>query len=259
LLHGFPTSSWDWQKIWNPLRHNYQLITLDFIGFGYSDKPQNHAYSILEQATIVEQLLTTLKIESYHLLVHDIGDTVTQELLARQLERGVHKIKSCCLLNGGLFPETHKPTQTQKLLLSWIGPIVSKLFSFKRFVKSFSLIFSDQTRPDLVEMQSLYELIQYNGGNRIGHLLIKYILERRQYRERWLVALQQATCPLRLINGVDDPISGAHMAERYKQVIPNADVVEISGCGHYPQMEMPDKVLENYSQFRKSVASRNSS
>src|SRR6478736_7088012 len=114
LLHGFPTSSLDWYKVWDVLKQKYKLITLDYIGYGFSDKPSEYEYSIKDNADIVGFLLGKLNIESYHLLAHDLGDSVAQELLARQQDvRGKH-ILSCCLLNGGLFPETHRPTVTQK-------------------------------------------------------------------------------------------------------------------------------------------------
>ncbi|MBI3717323.1 MAG: alpha/beta hydrolase [Sphingobacteriales bacterium] len=250
LLHGFPTSSWDWHKVWDTLSKTYQLITLDFIGYGFSHKPKNYNYSIKDQANLVEQLLLHLNIDYYHLIAHDYGDTVAQELLARQLDREENKINSCCLLNGGLFPETHRATLTQKLLLSRIGSLVTRLSSYKRFVSSFSILFPAQTKPAADEMCSLYELIQYNNGHKITHLLVRYIIERKQNRNRWLTALQKARCPLRLIDGLNDPVSGAHMVERYKEVIPNPDVIEISGCGHYPQMEMPEIVIKNYAAFR---------
>jgi pimeloyl-ACP methyl ester carboxylesterase len=147
LLHGFPTSSWDWHKIWHSLIVNYQLITLDYIGFGFSDKPRKYSYSIFDYASLVEQLLRSLNIGRYHLLAHDIGDTVAQELLARQIDGTDDKIKSCCLLNGGLFPETHRATLTQKLLLSKLGSLVSKLSSYKRFVSSFSILFPTRRDP----------------------------------------------------------------------------------------------------------------
>ncbi|MEM6698837.1 MAG: alpha/beta fold hydrolase, partial [Bacteroidota bacterium] len=53
LLHGFPTASWDWNKIWKSLAVDYQLIAPDFIGFGFSDKPRKYNYSILDQADLV--------------------------------------------------------------------------------------------------------------------------------------------------------------------------------------------------------------
>ncbi len=255
LLHGFPTSSWDWHKVWNVLNQTYQTITLDFIGFGFSDKPKNYNYSITDQANLVEQLLFNLQIQHYHLLAHDYGDTVAQELLARQLDRQENKVKSCCLLNGGLFPETHRATRTQKLLLGWFGSLVARMFSYKRFVTSFSILFPSQSTPSEDEMRSLYHVITYNNGHEITHLLIRYIVERKQNRTRWVSALQRTKCPLRLIDGLDDPVSGAHMVARYKELIPDPDVIEISGCGHYPQMEVPEKVLENYIQFRNILLS----
>ena len=257
LLHGFPTSSWDWHKLWDTLIQTYRVITLDFIGYGFSSKPKNYSYSITDQANLVDQLLSQLHLHHYHLLAHDYGDTVAQELLARQLDRQDNRIYSCCRLNGGLFPETHRATRTQKLLFSWLGPLVARMSSYKRFVASFSILFPDQSRPAEDEMRSLYDLIRYNNGHEITHLLIRYIIERRQNRSRWVTALQKAKCPLRLIDGVDDPVSGAHMVARYKELIPDPDVIEISGCGHYPQMEVPETILKSYVEFRNKYLSSN--
>ncbi|NWR42320.1 MEST protein, partial [Regulus satrapa] len=88
LLHGFPTSSYDWSKIWEGLTQRFhRVIALDFLGFGFSDKPRPHGYSIFEQATIVEGLLRHLGLrhQRINLLSHDYGDTVAQELLHRSL------------------------------------------------------------------------------------------------------------------------------------------------------------------------------
>uniref|UniRef100_A0A8D2MD26 AB hydrolase-1 domain-containing protein n=1 Tax=Zonotrichia albicollis TaxID=44394 RepID=A0A8D2MD26_ZONAL len=86
LLHGFPTSSYDWSKIWEGLTQRFhRVIALDFLGFGFSDKPRPHGYSIFEQATIVEGLLRHLGLrhQRINLVAHDYGDTVAQELLHR--------------------------------------------------------------------------------------------------------------------------------------------------------------------------------
>ena len=56
LIHGFPTSSWDWQPIWNELSQDFRLIALDMLGFGFSNKPTQHHYSIHGQADLVEAL-----------------------------------------------------------------------------------------------------------------------------------------------------------------------------------------------------------
>ena len=41
ILHGYPTSSYDYYKVLDDLSANYRVIIHDHLGFGFSDKPQN--------------------------------------------------------------------------------------------------------------------------------------------------------------------------------------------------------------------------
>ncbi|GFR90202.1 mesoderm-specific transcript-like protein [Elysia marginata] len=104
-LHGFPTSSFDWIKIFPKLQEQFSLvIMLDFLGYGFSDKPQSHVYTIGEQADIVERLLASLGVTEAHILSHDYGDTVALELLARfNAQKLSIKMQSLIMLNGGMY------------------------------------------------------------------------------------------------------------------------------------------------------------
>ena len=73
--------------------------------------------------------------------------------------------------------------------------------------------------------------------------------ERKENRERWVGALQNSSVPLRFIVGLEDSISGAHMAHRYRELIPDPDIVELHGVGHCPQVETPDEVLTAARNF----------
>lgn len=253
LLHGFPTASWDWNKIFDSLKDQYKVIALDFIGYGFSAKPKDFDYSISQQADLVEELLAELNVNQAEILAHDYGDTVAQELLARQLERLDHSgycvFTSCALLNGGLFPETHRPRFIQKVMISSIGGIVTPLLNRNSLKKNFNEIFGAQTQPTESEIDEFWKLIQYNDGSKVFHKLIRYMAERKENRERWVGALQNSIIPTRLINGIADPISGGHMVERYKELINEPDVVSLSEIGHYPQTEAPDLVLKHYLEF----------
>jgi len=55
--------------------------------------------------------------------------------------------------------------------------------------------------------------------------VIGYIAERKLYRERWVGALRKTDVPIRVINGPADPVSGRHMIERYRELIPNPDKI----------------------------------
>jgi len=252
LIHGFPTASWDW------LSNRFRVLTLDLIGFGFSDKPKKYPYSIFDQADLVEEFLSSKQIKKVKILCHDYGDTVAQELLARFNDRIEKKepdlnIESICFLNGGLFPETHQPLLIQKILISPIGSLVGRLFNRKKLGINFKKIFGPNTQPTEKELDEFWSLINNNGGKYIFHLLIRYMQERKDNRTRWVEAIQQTKIPIRLIDGTFDPISGQNMVDRYKEIIPNPDVIELENIGHFPLIEAPDLVLKYYLEFADRI------
>jgi pimeloyl-ACP methyl ester carboxylesterase len=249
LVHGFPTCSFDWWKIWEELSKHFNLLAPDMIGFGRSAKPSNFDYSIRAQADIHLDLIESLGIKSFHILAHDYGDTVTQEIMARELDGSGWKTLSVCLLNGGIFPEVHKPLLIQKLLMSPIGFLLSKMMNEQKLEKSFSRIFGPDTQLTKEELHEYWELLAYNNGHRLAHKLIWYMQERADNRERWVGALQQYEGKLGLINGPVDPISGGHMVERFKELVSEENIWTLESIGHYPQVEDAEGVLKGYFEF----------
>ena len=249
LIHGYPTASFDWAKIWPKLTTQFHCVTLDMPGFGFSDKSPKK-YLIKEQADAISEVIRHLGITSAHVLSHDYGDTVAQEMMAQQLENDLaFRIESLHLLNGGLFPETHRALPIQKLLLSPIGGLLIRFLNKNAIRKSMHNIFGPNTPPSDQDIDDFWTLISANNGHQHMHLLLDYMKQRKQYRERWVSALQNANAPLRLTAGMADPISGAHMVARYKQLIPNADVIELDQIGHYPQIESAEAVVNSIASF----------
>ncbi|MBE0357929.1 alpha/beta fold hydrolase [Pseudoalteromonas aliena] len=257
LIHGFPSASWDWEGMWQALSEQYFVITLDMLGFGLSDKPKNADYKITEQADLYTQFLNTLNINDIHILAHDYGDTVAQEILARQVHnQSSITINSVCFLNGGLFPEVHKPLFIQKLLISKLGWLVPKLMNKQKFANNLVTVFGKNTPPSTQVIDTLWTLLIYNDGLSVMPKLIHYINQRRQNRERWVGAIINSNIPITFIAGGEDPISGKHMIEHYKKLIPNARVQEFPELGHYPQVEDADAITQAYLKFREAIKKR---
>jgi len=255
LIHGFPTSSWDWHKMWYELTSRFRVIALDMIGFGYSAKPKDYNYTITDQARLHETFVIEMKIKKLHLLVHNYGVSVAQEMLAAFSERGDSgfQILSCCFLNGGLFPELHRARFIQKILNSPFGNLLSRFLSKKSLRKSFNRIYGEQKASEL-EIDQFYKLILYNDGKKIMHKLIGYINDRRANGRRWKTALTDTSVPLYFINGPLDPVSGRHLAEYCKELLPQWDVNILEGVGHYPHDEASDRVLDAYLDFFNSLS-----
>lgn len=250
LIHGFPTASWDWHKMWPELTKRFTVYACDMIGFGFSDKPRKYHYSLTDQARLNEAFVEHLGLKESHLLVHDYGNSVAQEMLAAFHERGTagFQILSCSFLNGGLFPELHHARPIQKLLNSPIGFLLNPLLSKPSLRRNFDKIYGHK-KASSEEIDQFYRLITYNGGKANIHKLMRYITNRRENAVRWKAALTEATIPLQMINGPLDPVSGRHLGEYFRELLPHADTTILEGVGHYPQDEAPEEVLKAYLRF----------
>ncbi|NXD87907.1 MEST protein, partial [Halcyon senegalensis] len=227
LLHGFPTSSYDWCKIWEGLTQRFhRVIALDFVGFGFSDKPRPHRYSIFEQASIVERLVQHLGLhhQRINLLSHDYGDTVAQELLhSEEVLSHVEVELPVLQLDGGGSERGADP------ISAYAAPrAVSRLCSTSR------------PRP-LRNPRFLFSILQY-------------INQRKKHRDRWVGALMSTSVPLHLIYGPLDPVNPhPEFLQLYKKVLPTSTVSVLDDhISHYPQLEDPTGFLNAYLNFINS-------
>lgn len=251
LLHGFPTSSHDYHKIWDALSEKFSVLAFDMIGYGFSDKPKNYNYTTFNQADVLQALIAHLEIKKLHVLAHDYGNTITLELLARAAENHLNfLIESICFLNGALFPETNRPVLAQKLLLSPLGFLIARFITDEKFKRSLFSIFGKETKPSDEELNDFLAVFKENDGRRIAHKLVRYMTERKKYRTRWLGALRTMPQPFRFVNGSADKVSGAHLVKRFRQLVPHqTDIVELAGIGHYPHFETPETIVKLFYEF----------
>lgn len=58
ICHGYPTCSYDWVKVLDQgCLRDREVLIFDFLGFGLSDKPTAHAYTLAWQADLLEELV----------------------------------------------------------------------------------------------------------------------------------------------------------------------------------------------------------
>ncbi len=242
LLHGFPTWSYDYVDVAADLAADHEVITLDFLGYGASEKPDPYEYSVAESADVVQDLVTHLGLESVCLVAHDYGGIVAQELIDRILAGKLEfSISSLVMLNSGIVYSAYRPTLVQKLL---IRPIIGKLIA--------SRVTAGRLRSGLdavrgspltdTELDDLWYGVSRDDGHKLAYRLIRYNAERAEHHRRWEKALTDWTGPLYLVWGPDDPVSGRHVLERATSLLPRAQVTELAGVGHYPQSEAPQAV-----------------
>lgn len=239
MLHGFPTWSYDYAEVANDLASDHDVITLDFLGYGASDKPNPYEYSVAESADIVEDLAAHLHLDSVQLVAHDYGGIVGQELIDRVLAgRLPFTISSVVMLNCGIVYSAYRPTRMQKLLiLPVIGKLLASRISANRFRFALDAVLGSKLTD--TEFYDLWYGVSLHDGHKLAYRLIRYNAERAAHHRRWEKALADWDGPLHLVWGLDDPVSGRHVLEAASKVLPRAVVTELPGVGHYPQSEAP--------------------
>lgn len=245
LLHGFPSSSYDWHRLADGALASRELLAPDFLGFGLSDKPRDHTYSLFWQADMVEALVAEHGGGPMYLVAHDMGTSVATELLARDLEGKLgFELAGVILFNGSIVLERASLTWAQKLLRGPAGPVAAKLTSPPVFKRQFSRLFSAEHPLDAEEAADQWELICAGGGRTLGHKLIHYLRERVEHAQRWHGAIAIWPGNLRLLWGTADPVATTAVLDALTELRSEVPVERLEGIGHYPQIEVPDRVGE---------------
>lgn len=239
LLHGYPSSSYDFREVL-PHLGRQAWVTMDFLGFGLSDKPRPHRYSLLEQADLVQTVVGVTTTGPVVVLAHDMGTSVTTELLARDLDaRLPFELRRAVLSNGSVILDRASLRPIQKVLRGPLGPVAARLIRQGGFKRGFGRLFSPEHPLSPDEAAAQWELLCYNDGNHIAHLLISYLEERVRYAQRWHGAVGEWPKPLGFVWGLADPVATTNVLDGLRELRPSAGVVELSGLGHYPQIEDP--------------------
>lgn len=240
LLHGFPSSSYDFRSVVGRLGDRGWLV-MDFLGFGLSDKPRRHRYSLLEQADLVQAVVAEAITGPIVLVAHDMGTSVATELLARDLDgRLPFDLQKAVLSNGSVILERASLRPIQKVLRGPLGPVAARLTNRRMFTRGFGRLFSAEHPLSEVEAAAQWALLCHNDGHRIAHLLSAYLDERVRYADRWHGAVRDWPKPLGFVWGLEDPVATTNVLDGLRQLRPGGAVVELPGLGHYPQVEDPD-------------------
>ena len=243
LLHGFPSSSYDWRLLLDE-ETEHAALAPDFLGFGLSEKPRGHDYTLHWQADMVESLVRRhARDRPIQIVAHDMGTSVATELMARDLEDTLEMtIRGILLLNGSMVQGAASPTLGQRILRSRVGPLFSRLSTERFFRQQFSSIFSPGHPLSDEEAEDQWCLICAGGGRTMNHKTIQYMEERFKHAERWHGALAHWPGQLRLAWGMLDPVATPTVLDAVLALRPSVPVTRFEDLGHYPQIEDPGRV-----------------
>ncbi len=240
LVHGFPSTSHDFAAALPRLARTLRVTVFDQLGFGLSDKPVDASYSLLDQGRRAGELVRALGIERAWVAGHDMGLTVTVEMLCRLEARALgFDLAGVVLSNGSHLVELANVTQLQKDLMTDDGAAAfAASFDPERFATLLRFVWADPTRTPEIDLRAIAYWLR--GSLPVIGKIARYNLERERFADRWRPILGRTPVPVRVVWGDRDPIAVLEIGRRLAEMSGGPFTI-LDGVGHYPQMEDPDR------------------
>lgn len=250
LLHGFPTSSFDFRRALAHLAGRFRVVVHDHVGFGLSAKPAAYSYSLFEQADVAIQIWRAHGVGRGHLVAHDYGTSVATELVARR-ERGLLPVTldSVTLCNGSVHLDLAKLTVSQRLLRSRLGPAFARLASRRVFKAQMRRILGRPNAVSGAELELWWAGLVHGGGKLRLPAISAYLGERVRFRKRWIDALRRLDVRTHVLWGRRDPVAVPAIADALAAEIPGSKLTWLDELGHYPMVEDPSRWASAVTEF----------
>lgn len=258
LLHGFPTSSFQYKELMPRLADQYRVIAPDLPGFGFTEVPEarDYEYSFDSLARTILQFTDALKLGRYALYVFDYG-APTGFRVAKARPECVTAIVS---QNGNAYEEGLGDAWAP-IRRYWTTPseenrdAIRKALNTEGMRREYASGISD---PDAIAPEGYTldaALLARPGNVEIQlDLFLDYASNVRMY-PAFQEYFRKWTPPLLAIWGKNDPYFIPAGAEAFRRDIPNA-TVEFLDTGHFALETHVDEIATAMRQFLARTVSR---
>ena len=203
LLHGVPSSAYLYRKVLPDLAdHGLQGVALDLPGLGFADRPQDFDYSWSGLSAWLEQALTAAGLDTFHLVVHDIGGPVGFDMIARDPAR----IRSLTVINT--------ITEVASFEKPWVMrpftvPVVGRLWLWQMNSPGIYPFFRLQgvdEGPSYAEIRAYGELLMHGDGGRAFQQIMAGFERTSEFEQRVMQTLGNRAFPAQVVWSSGDPV-----------------------------------------------------
>jgi pimeloyl-ACP methyl ester carboxylesterase len=234
LLHGFGANTFTWKNQIDLLsQEGFHVWAIDFLGFGFSDKPTEIEYSIDLYREQIGDFLEAKGIQKAHVIANSMGGAVALAFA----EGNPEKISSLVLIDPLAYP-VKMPFfySVGKTLGKWMIPFFSRNLVHQTMKK----IYYDPAKISEDLINAYWLPYQMEGGREAAIAIL------RTFDPEVLQQLSQSYAnmkmPILLIWGEQDHWIPVSHLDCLQEDFPHAEHVVIPFCGHAPQEEKPDEV-----------------
>jgi pimeloyl-ACP methyl ester carboxylesterase len=246
LIHGFTSSVFSWKDVFEPLSKNFHVIAVDLKGFGFSGKPDGE-YTRRAQATLVAHLLDHLQIDKAWLCGNSMGGDVSLNFAVQNPQRVAGLI---LIDSGGVKVEGRSSLTPSYLFIPVIGRALTALAlrSDKLVREGLEKSFYDHAKITDERVAAYYRPLQTRGGQLAA-------LRARTQADEFPVEpdLGKINARTLIVWGAEDALIPLEAGRKMNSLIKDSKLLVIEKCGHLPQEENPERVVDEITRFVKGT------
>lgn len=247
LLHGLGAHSYTWRH-WIPgLSRRHRLLLVDLKGHGSAAAPADGAYAPADHAALVSHLVRQRDLRHATLVGHSFGGTVALLAALRLLDTGAPWLDSLVVIEGAALPQP-LPAYLRAVRSRVLGPLLLRAVPSRTLVRAILRdIVHDPGTITARQVEAYAEVLES-----ADHRLALVETARRlvpSEAERLVEEYPRIAVPTLLLWGREDPVVPLAVGRRLAELLPNATLHVLDGCGHLPQEECPEASLEPVLEF----------
>jgi pimeloyl-ACP methyl ester carboxylesterase len=255
LLHGFPTSSFQFRELIPRLADKYRVIAPDLPGFGFTEVPaeRNYTYTFDSLAKSIEAFTDALALQRYALYIFDFGAPTGLRLAVSRPER----VTAIFSQNGNAYEEGLGETWAP-LKQYWNNETVENREMVRKLLGADGIrfqYFHGVPNPERIAPESYTldtALIARPGNMEIQlDLHLDYRNNIPAY-PRFHEYFRQYRPPFMAIWGKNDPFFIPAGAEAYKKDLPSASIRFVDS-GHFALETHVEEIAEGMRELFDSA------
>jgi haloalkane dehalogenase len=249
FVHGTPTNSYEYRHLIAALSKRFRCIAPDHLGFGQSARPPSFAYTPEAHAAVLQEFLERLDLKDITLVVHDFGGPIGLPLA---VQSAAGRVRRVVLMNTWAWPLDDDPKMARAA--RFIGGAIGR-FLYRYANASLRLImpsaYGDRKKltPE-IHRRYLDVFRDRDARVLVLHTLAKSLLGSRAHYQALLDRLDRLRAmPVLIVWGMKDSAFQPYQLERWRRLLPGAQVDTIASAGHWPHEEEPGRVVAAIERF----------
>lgn len=250
LLHGLPSQSYSWRKIIPALaKQGTRAIAPDWIGFGFSSKPEKRDFAYTPDAfiTALEGFIKALELERFSIVMQGFLGSVGLQYAMRHPEQ----IANLAILNTPISSMAKLPWKIQQMGLPLAGEILTQdPLLVDRTLEGGSRYVIKDADLDIYRKPFL-------KSSAAGRSLLATIrnLQLKSAMAEIESGFKEWQQPILILWGLKDPWLPVDVAQNFASSLPQVELIKHNNVGHYPQEHYHEAILEDLLPFVRRATS----